>query len=156
VVGWLDAAGRWTEDESVVAARLLAAARGEPRAAASPAQVRTALERLLKPIRARLALAGSRRWTIAEPDPAARRLAARLGQWIAEAARQRDASSMVRLERALAFAAGGHTAGEALLVRQLAEAEPRGLAGGLARAPAPTSRWDAIDVRLTGLVLFER
>jgi superfamily II DNA or RNA helicase len=156
VVGWLDSAGRWTEDESVVAARLLAAARCERRAAASPARVRTALDRLLKPIRARLALAGSRRWTVAEPDPAARRLAARLGQWIAEAARQRDASSLVRLERALAFAAGGHTAGEAHLVRRLAEAEPRELAVGLARAPAPTARWDAVDIRLTGLVLFER
>lgn len=156
VVGWLDCAGRWTEDEAVVAARLLAAARGGLASSAEPARLRAALDRLLEPVRARLTLTGSRRWTAAEPDPAARRLAARLGEWVREAARRRDAASLARLERALAFAAGGHTAGEALLVRRLAEAEPRELAAALARMPAPTPRWDAVEARLTGLVLFER
>ncbi|MEO6056166.1 MAG: hypothetical protein ABIQ49_04935, partial [Gemmatimonadales bacterium] len=60
------------------------------------------------------------------------------------------------LERALAFAAGGHTAGEAQLVRRLADAEGAELAGALARIPAPTQRWEGIEVRVTGLVLFER
>ena len=52
--------------------------------------------------------------------------------------------------------AGGHTAGEALLVRRMAEAEPGELANALVRVPSPTARWEAIEVRVTGLVLFER
>jgi hypothetical protein len=63
--------------------------------------------------------------------------------------------SRARLERALAFVAGGHTAGEAMLVRRLADADPPALAAGLARIPATSACWDAIDVRLTGLVIFE-
>ena len=40
-----------------------------------------------------------------------------------------------------------------MLVRQLADAPA--LAASLAGIPAPSARWDAIDVRLTGLVIFE-
>jgi hypothetical protein len=42
-----------------------------------------------------------------------------------------------------------------MLVRRLADADPPALAAGLARIPATSARWDAIDVRLTGLVIFE-
>jgi hypothetical protein len=62
---------------------------------------------------------------------------------------------LARLERSLAFTAGGHTAGEAMLVRRLADAEERDLADGLRNMPAAAPRWDAIDVRLCGLVVFE-
>jgi hypothetical protein len=123
---------------------------------AAPAKVRAALDRLAARVRERLALAIARRWTAGDPDPGARRLAARLAEAIREAARRRDARALARLERALAFTAGGHTAGEALLVRRLADAGERELASWTARLPAPTARWDAIEVRLTGLVLFER
>jgi hypothetical protein len=61
-----------------------------------------------------------------------------------------------RLERAMGFAGGGHTAGEAMLVERMAEATPRVLTEWLARVPAPTPRWDSLEVRLTGLVLFRR
>ena len=121
-----------------------------------PVRVATALDRLVSPIRARLSSASARRWSTAEPDPAARRLAVRIGRNVREAARRRDGVLLDRLERALAFVAGGHTAGEALLVRDMSEAEPRALANALARFPSPTARWGAIEVRVTGLVLFER
>jgi len=154
VVGWLDAGGRWCEDEPVVSRRLIEAARSERREPASAAEVQRALDRLVGPIRGRLALVGARRWAAAEPEPSARRLAARLGDAVRQAARRRDTSSLARLERALAFTAGGHTAGEAHLVRRLAEADADEVARWLARVPAPTPRWDAVEVRLTGLVLF--
>jgi hypothetical protein len=114
------------------------------------------LERLAIPIRERLALANARRWTAGDPDPFARRIAARLAESIREAARMRDGRALTRLERALAFTAGGHTAGEAMLVRTLADAGEGELASWTVRVPAPTPRWDAIEVRLTGLVLFGR
>jgi hypothetical protein len=154
VVGWLDAGGRWCEDEPVVSRRLIEAARSERREPASAAEVQRALDRLVGPIRGRLALVGARRWAAAEPEPSARRLAARLGDAVRQAVRRRDTSSLARLERALAFTAGGHTAGEAHLVRRLAEADAGEVARWLARVPGPTPRWDAVEVRLTGLVLF--
>jgi hypothetical protein len=155
-IGWLGCDGRWNEAAQVVAERLLAAARSQMLVAAPAAAVRAWLDRLAAPIRQRLALAGARRWTAADPDPAARRLAARFGSAISEAARGRDQSRLARLERALAFAAGGHTAGEALLVRRLADGDARELDRWMARLPPPAARWDVIEVRLTGLVLFER
>ena len=156
VVGWLDAGGRWVEEDDVVSARVLAALRSEVALPAEPHRISTALDRLAGPIRAHLARVGVRRWTTAEPEPAARALAVRLGGSVREAARRRDGALLARLERALAFAAGGHTAGEALLVRRLAAADPRELSSALSRLPAPTPRWEAIEVRVTGLVLFER
>jgi superfamily II DNA or RNA helicase len=155
VVGWLGPDGTWTEEESVVSARLRAAAVCDNRSPPAPAVVRQALDRLVGPVRARLALLAARRWTAAEPDTAARRLALRLGELVRVAARRRDGGELARLERALAFVAGGHTAGEAMLVRRLADADSRLLAAGLAGIPATSARWDAIDVRLTGLVIFD-
>jgi hypothetical protein len=118
--------------------------------------VSRALDQLAVVIRGRLALAAGRRWSGAEPASAARRLVERLGEDIASAARRRDRRSLERLERTLAFAGGGHTAGEAMLVETMAQADPETLSRWLERAPAATPRWEAIDVRLTGLILFER
>jgi hypothetical protein len=153
VVGWLGPDGTWTEEESVVAERLRVATTCNHRTPPTPDIIRQALDRLVEPVRARLALAAARRWTAAEPDTAARRLALRLGELVHAAARRRDGGELARLERALAFVAGGHTAGEAMLVRRLADAPA--LSASLAGIPATSARWDAIDVRLTGLVIFE-
>ena len=155
VVGWLGPDGTWTEEESVVAARLRAAEACDNRSPPAPAVIRQALDRLAAPVRARLAAVAARRWTAAEPDTTARRLALRLGELVRAAARRRDGRELARLEQALAFVAGGHTAGEAMLVRRLADADSPALAAGLAGIPPTSARWDAIDVRLTGLVIFD-
>ena len=155
VVGWLDGDGCWREDESIVAERLHAAAAASARLQPSPALLRQALDRLAVPLRARLGVAAARRWTAAEPEVAVRRLAQRLGELVRDAARRRDAVELGRLERALAFTAGGHTAGEALLVGRLADADGATLAAGIRRVPAASARWDALDVSLSGLLLFE-
>jgi superfamily II DNA or RNA helicase len=154
VVGWLGADGSWREDEAIVAPRLLLAGAGARRTPADPTRVRQALDGLAGVVRTRLALAAGRRWEAAEPDPAARRLAQRLGELVQTAARRRDAYALARLERALARVAGGHTAGEAMLVRRLAETDAPAMVAGLDQIPAPTPRWDAIEVRLIGLILF--
>jgi hypothetical protein len=154
-VGWVDPAGRWSEDELSVTTAVMAALRSEAVVELDRARAAAALDRFVEPIRTRLSIVGGRRWIGAEPDPAARRLAVRIGSGVREAARQRDGLLLARLERALAFVAGGHTAGEALLVRRMAVAELGALARGLTRFPLPTARWDTIEVRVTGLVLFE-
>jgi hypothetical protein len=100
-------------------------------------------------------LAASRRWTCPEPDTVARDVARRLRQATHQAARARDLRALQRLELALDFVSGGHTAGEAALVRQLSELSPRELAQAIARLPAATPRPEAIEARLSGVVLFE-
>jgi len=155
VVGWLESGGDWTEDSWIVTGRLVEAARAGGTGPAPIDAVQAALDRLASPIRARLALAAGRRWTAPEPSSAARQLAARLGEWVAPAARARDRSGLERLERALSFVAGGHTAGEAMLVARMADATPRDLSAWVRRVPTPTPRWDALGVRVTGIIVFE-
>jgi hypothetical protein len=154
IVGWLDEQGTWCEDAVVVSARLYEAAANMCVTRAAPAAVRAVLERLAGPIRAHLATFGARGWTAAEPEPPVRMLAQRLGELVRLAARARDATALTRLEAALAFVARGHTAGEAMLVQQLAESDERTLRDALTRVPSAPPRCDALDVRLTGLVLF--
>lgn len=154
-LGWLGSDGEWSEDPDVVVERVLAAAAwAEPRTV-DPAILRTALGALTNPIRARLALAAGRRWLAAEPSSSARRIADRLSHGVAEAARRRDRRALARLERALRFVAGGHTAGEDLLLDRTAEAPTADLLAWLDRVPAPESRSDPIEARLTGIIVFE-
>jgi hypothetical protein len=153
-VGWLDEQGTWCEDAFVVSARLYEAAANMCVTRAAPAAVRAVLERLAGPIRAHLATFGARGWTAAEPELPVRVLAQRLGELVRLAARARNATALIRLEAALAFVARGHTAGEAMLVQQLAESDERTLRDALTRVPSAPPRCDALDVRLTGLVLF--
>jgi hypothetical protein len=87
-------------------------------------------------------------------DAAVRCLAARLGIAVQHAARRRDFRALERLERALAFASGGHTTGEAALLRRLSEATDRDLFKAISTLPPATPRPDAIEVRISGLVLF--
>jgi hypothetical protein len=42
-----------------------------------------------------------------------------------------------------------------MLVERIADAPADRMPAILARLPAPTPRWDTIEVRLTGVVLFE-
>jgi superfamily II DNA or RNA helicase/Arc/MetJ family transcription regulator len=154
VVGWLNEDGEWSEDEDVVARTLAAAALSTERAAVDDRRRHDALRSVVTPIRAHLAIAAERRWTGVEVDTAARCLAARLRAAVHHAARCRDLRALKRLECALGFTSGGHTAGEAALVRCLSEATDRELFNAIAALPAATPRPDAIEVRISGLVLF--
>jgi hypothetical protein len=153
VVGWLDPAGRWTEDEEVMAARLTAAAQS-PDGTAEPGAMQAALEQLATPIRERLAAMRERRWARTECHAAARAVAARLQGAVREAARRRDLAALDPLDRALAFVAGGHTAGETLLLERLAQAGDAELLRAASRFPAPTPSWGTVEARLSSVVLF--
>lgn len=155
VVGWQDPEGEWTEDAHIVGERLLEAARAEAPGPTDIEQVQAALDGLASPIRARLTLATGRRWASAEPTGSTRRVAERLGRAVAEAARRRDRRELERLERGMGFVAGGHTAGEAMLMDRMADASERDLLAWVGRMPAPAPRGDPIEARLTGIILFE-
>jgi hypothetical protein len=155
VVGWLNEEGKWSEDQEIVARMMVAAASSTELVGIDECRRRGALQSLIVPIRAHLAAAAERRWIGAEADQEARCLAARLRHAVHHAARHRDIRALERLERALAFAGGGHTAGEAALVHRLLEVNDVELFSAIARLPVATPRPEAIEVRISGLVLFE-
>jgi hypothetical protein len=134
---------------------LTVAARSKEVSAPDERRLRDAIRALARPVRVHLETAGGRRWTALQPEPAARLVATRLHQAIRDAAKRRDLAALQRLETALAFVAGGHTAGEAELVRRMEGLSGREIAGRIGRLPAPSSRPDTIEVRLSGLVIFE-
>jgi superfamily II DNA or RNA helicase len=150
---WVDPGGEWTEQEAVVAARLAAAAEALP-AEPDPRRLREALAVLARPIRARLTLARGSRWAAPAGERGAHEVSRRLHRAIRDAARRRDLEVLAGLERALGFLGRGHTAGESLELERLA-ALPEGPFGREAlRLPAPARGWDAIETRLTGILLF--
>jgi hypothetical protein len=95
-----------------------------------------------------------RRWCLADAGAPARVVAARLQGAVRAAARRRDLTELDRLERALGFVAGGHTAGEAMLLERLAQHTAARIARASSRMPAPTPRWGPAEPRLEGLLLF--
>jgi superfamily II DNA or RNA helicase len=154
VAGWTDGDG-WSEDPETVARMIEAAAQAAEVRTPGKRETRDALRALTTPIRSHLAIASGRRWAGAEPAAAARRVSARLRSAIGDAARRRDLTTLHRLEKALGFAGGGHTAGEAALIARLADESDRELESWIGRLPPPTPRPGAIDVRITGLILFD-
>ncbi len=152
VVGWLDPNGAWTEEPELITDRLRAAARGGGRCPAPP-ELRRYLDLLTPLVRQRLALTRGGRWLAADPTPSGRAIAARLSALIRNAARLRQEKRLSELELGLRFVAGGHTAGEELLLDRLVNTSDRQLVTGL-RGTLPQPEWSGIEARLTGLIVF--
>jgi hypothetical protein len=119
------------------------------------ARLRTWLVPLAVAIKERLTLAGSRRWLVPEPGSGSRRVVARLQAFIREAARLHQPDRLLQLEQAMAFITRGHTAGEAALIERLAESSDAELHSALPTLPRSAVRRHGIEVRLTGLILFD-
>jgi helicase-like protein len=151
---WVEADGSWTETPETIAARLIAAAQQTLILPVDSAHLNNWLALLARPIRDRLSSTQSRRWVTPDPTPAARRLATRLQSRVRDAARRHDPRRLAELEGALAFVAGGHTAGEAALVERLANVADSELNAAVGKLPKARSARHDIEVRLTGLVVF--
>jgi superfamily II DNA or RNA helicase len=154
--GWLDADTGWTEDPELISDRLLHAASCRDVRAAPAERLRCVLESASGPLRARLAAALGRRWSGAGSSPVAVRLVERLGPLVTGAVRRRQPGRLDLLERALAFAARGHTAGEAMLIERVTWLEARELLAALAKVAPAAGPGEVVELRLTGVVLFER
>ena len=133
---------------------------GWPKRPRRPADQRTVggygrrLALLATPVRCRVAIARSSRWLAPHAAPVAHQISLRLHQAIREAARRRDVESLTGLERALAFVGRGHTAGEAMALERLSALQNGEFTRTALRLPPAGSRWDAIEVRLGGVLLF--
>jgi hypothetical protein len=152
-VGWLDTSGGWTEDAKLVTERLMAAGPQNRQEMVDSDELRTYVGLLTPLIRNRLALTRGRNWCMPHSAPCVVTLVGRLGALIRQAARLRQENRLMKLESALAFVAGGHTAGEEILLERLAEASDQDLMKRLSRV-MPQTEWKGIDVRLTGLIVF--
>jgi hypothetical protein len=153
-VGWLAQDGAWTETPEIVEQRLAGAALSRAFRAASPAEL-ARVKQLIAPIVAdRVKSALGAQWAIDPSTPGARRLVGRLQLLIRLAARSRDQRRLAVLESALAFVAGGHTAGEKALIERMAAADPEGLERMLGRLPGASIRKGAVGVSVIGVVVF--
>jgi superfamily II DNA or RNA helicase len=150
---WWDERSGWTELPQTLERRLRDALAGPP--VAAPAQLfRRSLHQVGAAARERLRAIRRAAWEAPAPAPGARALLARLDPLARSAARRRDPASLALVQRAIAFAARGHTAGESREIERLArltDAELRSALGGVPpTAPGPS----AVVARVTGVILF--
>jgi hypothetical protein len=151
---WMTPDGNWTEAPEAISASLEAAASGHKGEPVESGELAEYIRLLGRPVRERLQAAHHQRWMVPEPGPGTRRLLARLQLLVAEAARRREPGRLLELERAIGFAARGHTAGEAALVEILAGAPDAELDGMLRSLPPDEPESAQLEARLTGLILF--
>ncbi len=151
---WIDSEGRWSESDDTVAERLAVALQHADSPTPDAERLTSGLALLAEPIRHRLALVRGRRWSMAGSSPGAQQVVGRLQSAIRRAARERNLEGLDRLERALGFVGGGHTAGEAMLLERLESSSDADLVRWAGRLPAPSRYIEVTGIRLDGLVLF--
>ncbi|HWA57615.1 MAG TPA: helicase-related protein [Gemmatimonadales bacterium] len=148
---WIDEIGGVSDEASLVAARL-ADVGDTPARPADAGEIAVARETLLRFTRTRLAGIAASAWLAREAPREQRRLARRLRRVAAEAARTRDRRLLALMDRALAWLAGGCTAGEEALIAELVTVPPARLARALEPLLArPRLRWTPAP-RLTGMI----
>jgi Helicase conserved C-terminal domain len=156
---WWDRQRGWTEDPDVIESMLANAARSSDNESAGTSDpcrksIDSAIARLAAPIRERMRQLSRSRWLDRRRSSNARTLIARLQVLARVAARRRDAAMLANLQDALRFAGGGHTAGEQLLITRLAALPNRDFQQAIVRLPRAVPVIDALQCRLTGLVVF--
>ena len=92
------------------------------------------------------------RWAATQPTHGLRPLIYRLRNEAVRAARDRDGPSLRRLDDALRFLAGGHTAGEDALIERLSRSESSMIA--TADYPPADVPPHQTEIGLTGLIIF--
>ena len=149
---WIPANGITEADADVIAARLeIALSNAAAPSSPNAADLRWLDARLAPPAAAMLRAANAARVRTGVPL-AARQLVRRLAAIGRRAARERSEDQLEAVDRALRVAARGHSAGEALLIRELAAATDEELITRLASLPDRSVR--TFDVRVEGVVLF--
>jgi helicase-like protein len=151
---WMDRDGSWTHEPELIEARLDLAAKHSEREPVDPNLLQQQLARLTRPIQERVAAVRSRRWLLPESNPEVSRALSVLQKLVGRAARRHDHGALAELERAIAFLAGGHTAGEVLLTEMLAQADQTAIRTLLKELPSASPEVEQIEIKLTGLIFF--
>jgi hypothetical protein len=150
---WWDERSGWTEEPATLIEKLEIACASSP-AGAPASAARRALQRVGGAVRERLRAVRRAAWDSPVPVPVARALLTQLDRLARTAARRRNAHALIQVQHAIAFAAGGHTAGEELEIERLARLSAFELAATLQRLPPPTVIPAALETRVTGVILF--
>jgi hypothetical protein len=93
------------------------------------------------------------KWVAPTPAPAARQLSIRLQRSIADASRQHQPARLASLERALAFLADGHTAGEERLIELMVDRPESQIFEMVQKVLRTANQWGELEARLTGLIV---
>jgi len=153
-VVWLPDGGTPSTDPDLIGRLLAAAATAAPAEAPRTGALARAIEKLAPLIRERLDGARRDRWRQARVTAEARTLIRRLHRLLARARRRRDQAALAAIERGLAFASRGHTAGETMLAARLALGSERAMMERLAQLPRHREEFPPLLPRMTGLIVF--
>lgn len=154
VVFHLGADATWREDPALVEARLREAGTARSIPPPPPDSRRKVVAALLPSVRQLLRAAASARIAGVPPTAGAARLGWRLRELAGRAARNRDATMLAELERALRFCTRGHTAGEGMLIESLLPLDDGAVLAALPGLPDPGALPCPLRPRLTGLLFF--
>jgi len=152
ILVWVHRNG-WTDDPGVVTERLTMAhscSAMPPPSGADQNEALDAVRRVAREVGDRMRRG---RWAATQPTHGLRPLIYRLRHEAVRAARDRDGASLRRLDDALRFLAGGHTAGEEAMIARLSQSEPGVIAtAGFPPADPPPH---PTEMRVTGLIIFQ-
>jgi hypothetical protein len=151
---WIDQQGRWNEHPEIIERMLQRAAAHHTMEPVDTDRLNQQLPVLAQAVRQRLSLVRGRRWLLPQAEADVAGALAQLQTLVAKAARRHDHRALAELERAIGFVAGGHTAGEAVLVSRLVRASGSEVADLLKSLPSGSSPVEQVEVKLVGLILF--
>jgi hypothetical protein len=147
--------GPWSADHRLVDALLDRGARGVV-LDAEPAVIARTLAGAQRAVRTALLGASGALWRI-RPAQGHVRLALRRVQACAQdAIRRRDRSALGMADRAIAFLRRGHTAGERLLIRKMADADDTAFERQLAEMPRSDAAPPPLRARIAGVIVVKR
>jgi hypothetical protein len=148
---WVHADGE-SESPALLRSLLLEAADAAP-LPIGRAERRAVLDRVAGYLRTRVQASQRSAWQPAPGREGVTRLLARLWDLARRAARDRDRRLLARLQSAIRFVGDGHTAGEAALVAELANADDGVLRRALAHLPQASGS-DIPTLHLVGAIVF--
>ncbi len=150
---WIGIDGKVSESPEMITQQVLAAAscRGNP---VDSAQMHRGIASLAPVIQGHMQRLREARWTMPQLTPDQRRIIRALQALATQSARHRDAATLGRIEQALHFIRGGHTAGEDMVLKELARLSEENLLQRLPSLPQGDTKIGALEVRISGLVLF--
>ncbi len=155
VLGCILENGAWTENPDTVEQWLELAAESSLSDGKGAHDMDGVLLQLAEVVRRRLESARQQQWLRGTLGVSTARLIGSLNQMATRAARARDMLELSRIERAMAFLARGHTAGEEQILGTLAGVSERELLDGMEHFPICEAA-AMLSPRLTGLILFTR
>ncbi len=152
---WREGDGEWIEDPRLVEILLAELDYAEAVPPPSGAALDALLSSLVPSCRVLMREASAHRIAGAPTGIPAQQLSRRLRRLATDAARARAADTLALLERALHFCTGGHTAGEAMLIEEVAALDDVELMARLPSLPAPTPPPEPLRPLITGLIVFD-